>query len=305
MFSGRGDDVDAARSRRRSRAWRRGRATARGRGHPRRARPAHALDRHALCRPVALAAGRGRGPDRSLDDAVARFHDEHEREHAYRRDDAPVELNRSARARSARRARRAPAPRARRRRYPTARPRPVRFDGRDGAARDARLPRDELSAGRLEGPAVIDQLDSTVLVPPGVRCEVDEWLNLRMHLEEDDDGDRAERTLDPVTLEVLKNAFVHHRRRDGRADPAHLPLVRHLLARLLVRAVRRQRQHRDAGLPGHRRPRRHAAPQGQGGHRGLRRRHPRGRPVRHQRSVRGGTHFNDVRIIRPSSTRAS
>ena len=45
-------------------------------------------------------------------------------------------------------------------------------------------------------------------------------------------------TLDPVTFEVLKNAFSHDRRPDGRADPAHLPLVRHLRARLLVGALR-------------------------------------------------------------------
>jgi N-methylhydantoinase A len=31
---------------------------------------------------------------------------------------------------------------------------------------------------------VIDQLDSTTLVPPGVRAEVDEWLNIRIHLGE-------------------------------------------------------------------------------------------------------------------------
>jgi N-methylhydantoinase A len=31
---------------------------------------------------------------------------------------------------------------------------------------------------------VIDQLDSTVLVPPDVRAEVDEWHNIRMHLPE-------------------------------------------------------------------------------------------------------------------------
>ena len=43
--------------------------------------------------------------------------------------------------------------------------------------------RDDLPAGaRVEGPAVIDQLDSTTLVPPDVTAEVDEWLNVRMHI---------------------------------------------------------------------------------------------------------------------------
>jgi N-methylhydantoinase A len=32
---------------------------------------------------------------------------------------------------------------------------------------------------------VVEQLDSTVVVPPGVRAEVDEWLNIRMTIGED------------------------------------------------------------------------------------------------------------------------
>ena len=43
--------------------------------------------------------------------------------------------------------------------------------------------RDDLPAGtRITGPALIDQLDSTTLVPPDVVAEVDEWLNIRMHV---------------------------------------------------------------------------------------------------------------------------
>jgi N-methylhydantoinase A len=34
------------------------------------------------------------------------------------------------------------------------------------------------------GPAVIEQMDSTVLVPPGYRAEVDSWLNIIMHVPE-------------------------------------------------------------------------------------------------------------------------
>ena len=45
--------------------------------------------------------------------------------------------------------------------------------------------RADLPAGvRFEGPAVLEQLDSTVLIPPGCRVEVDEWLNVRMTIEE-------------------------------------------------------------------------------------------------------------------------
>ena len=43
--------------------------------------------------------------------------------------------------------------------------------------------RDDLQAGvRFTGPVVIDQLDSTTLVPPGVAAEVDAWLNIIIHV---------------------------------------------------------------------------------------------------------------------------
>ena len=43
--------------------------------------------------------------------------------------------------------------------------------------------RADLPAGaELTGPAILEQLDSTVVVPPGVRAEVDEWLNVRMEV---------------------------------------------------------------------------------------------------------------------------
>ena len=43
--------------------------------------------------------------------------------------------------------------------------------------------RNELPAGAsFEGPAVIDQLDTTTLVPPGVKAEVDEYLNIVMEV---------------------------------------------------------------------------------------------------------------------------
>ena len=59
--------------------------------------------------------------------------------------------------------------------------RQVRFD--DGSAHETPVYlRSDLPAGSvLDGPAVVDQLDSTTLVPPGWHAEVDEWLNIRMH----------------------------------------------------------------------------------------------------------------------------
>jgi len=31
----------------------------------------------------------------------------------------------------------------------------------------------------------VEQLDSTTVIPPGVRVEVDEWLNIRIYVSED------------------------------------------------------------------------------------------------------------------------
>jgi N-methylhydantoinase A len=50
----------------------------------------------------------------------------------------------------------------------------------DGAEHDtAVLDRDALLAGqRFHGPALVEQLDTTTVVPPGVPCEVDDHGNL-------------------------------------------------------------------------------------------------------------------------------
>jgi N-methylhydantoinase A len=119
-----------------------------------------------------------------LDAAVALFHAEHEREHNYRRDRATVEIYRlNVRATGV-------TPKAELRRHGRAvngaGPRDTRLVVFDGSAKAVETPvfaRAALSAGTaIEGPAVIDQLDSTTLVPPGVRAEVDEWLNIRIHV---------------------------------------------------------------------------------------------------------------------------
>jgi N-methylhydantoinase A len=121
-----------------------------------------------------------------VDDAVARFHAEHERAYNYRRDGSPVEIYRlSLRAVGV-------TPKPQLRRYElngaaatAAGSRPVHFDSSGAAVETPLYVRSDLPAGaRIEGPAIIDQLDSTTVVPPGWRAEVDEWLNIRMHLEE-------------------------------------------------------------------------------------------------------------------------
>ncbi len=120
----------------------------------------------------------------SLEALEEAFHGEHEREHAYRRDGSPVELyrinlravGRTQKAELARHERAGGMP------EPVER-RTVRF-GAAGAVEAPVYRRADLQAGAaFDGPAVIEQLDSTVLVPPDVRAEVDEWLNIRMAID--------------------------------------------------------------------------------------------------------------------------
>ena len=62
--------------------------------------------------------------------------------------------------------------------------RQVRFDELESPVETPIYLRSDLSAGaRLDGPAIIEQLDSTTVVPPDWRAEVDEWLNIRMRLD--------------------------------------------------------------------------------------------------------------------------
>jgi len=121
-----------------------------------------------------------------LEEAVARFHAEHQRAYNYRRDDSPVEIYRlSLRAVGV-----TPKPQLARHELngggaAASGSRPVHFDASGDAVETPLYVRSDLRAGaKIEGPAIIDQLDSTTVVPPGWRAEVDEWLNIRMHREE-------------------------------------------------------------------------------------------------------------------------
>jgi N-methylhydantoinase A len=118
--------------------------------------------------------------------AVAMFHAEHEREHNYRRDQAPVEIFRL----NVRAIGHTPKADLRRHDRNGSQPRPtgerlVLFDEISEPVMTPVFAREQLNAGdRFRGPAVIEQLDSTTLVPPEVTVEVDEWLNLRVHVGE-------------------------------------------------------------------------------------------------------------------------
>ncbi|BBG04566.1 MULTISPECIES: hydantoinase/oxoprolinase family protein [Pseudonocardia] len=124
----------------------------------------------------------GRDGD-ALGEAVARFHEQHEREHAFRRDDTPVEIYQLGLTAIGTTPKPSFPP------HPVAtgepepdRRRPVHFAG-SGWVDTAVYDRDGLRTGHtLDGPAVVEQLDSTTLVPPGSRAEVDEWLNIRIRI---------------------------------------------------------------------------------------------------------------------------
>ena len=115
-----------------------------------------------------------------VQEAIAGFGAAHQREYNYQRAGAHIEifrLNLTAIGLT---------PKAELARHPlvdTAPPirgrRSVGFD--DGRAEAAIYWRDDLSPGAaFAGPAVVQQLDATTLVPPGARVQVDAWLNLIM-----------------------------------------------------------------------------------------------------------------------------
>lgn len=135
-------------------------------------------------RSLSVPIGSGEG---ALDAAVERFHEEHEREYSFRRDEAGVELYQlMLRATGV-------TPKPRFPRHDAAarpRPQPVSYrmtywDETGGRTQTPIYDRAELLAGtRITGPAVIEQLDSTTVIPPEVPAEIDEWLNIRIHTSE-------------------------------------------------------------------------------------------------------------------------
>jgi N-methylhydantoinase A len=123
-------------------------------------------------------------PVTSLDEAVATFHHEHGREHNYSRPGEPVEVYRVSVTATGL------TPKARFAEYePVDAPaipagtRRVRFDELPVAIEAPVYDRATLQAGmKLVGPAMIDQLDSTTVVPPGVTAEIDRSLTIVMRI---------------------------------------------------------------------------------------------------------------------------
>jgi N-methylhydantoinase A len=122
---------------------------------------------------------------KSLDAAVEKFHEDHGREHNYSRPGAPVEVYRlqikatglvrkAEFARVQLRAGKAPV---------AASERMVLFDEHPKFLNARIFDRTLLAPGDvIEGPAIIEQLDSTTLVPPGIKAEVDDYLTIVMRV---------------------------------------------------------------------------------------------------------------------------
>ncbi|WP_165241993.1 hydantoinase/oxoprolinase family protein [Corynebacterium lizhenjunii] len=123
--------------------------------------------------------------DSPLADAVEMFHDEHEREYSFANRNGEVEfyqigliaigkLESPPFAHFEVIEHEAEAPDTFR---------DVYFSANGGWSTVPVYQRAELSPGaRLTGPAIIDQLDATTVIPPGDVAEIDEWANIRIHI---------------------------------------------------------------------------------------------------------------------------
>ncbi|TGD31491.1 hydantoinase/oxoprolinase family protein [Brevibacterium sp. S22] len=124
----------------------------------------------------------GSGPN-ALRDAVQLFHEEHEKQYAFRQDDTPVEiyqLHLKALGKTPK---------------PTFKPTPVSsndpgepievrevyFDGKWHST--PVYQRENLPSGAaFIGPAILNQIDSTTVIPPNSSAVIDEWFNIRIAL---------------------------------------------------------------------------------------------------------------------------
>ena len=126
-------------------------------------------------------------PFKSVEFAIESFHEAHDSEYAFRRDEASVDLFRlnltaigvTQKAELKRQTKSSQIPNPNNTRT-------VAFDGFDTSIETPIYQHEDLAAGsKFVGPAIIEQLDSTTLIPPDVRVEVDEWLNTRIFISEE------------------------------------------------------------------------------------------------------------------------
>ncbi|GAA3324708.1 hydantoinase/oxoprolinase family protein [Paeniglutamicibacter sulfureus] len=132
-------------------------------------------------RSLSVPIGTGRG---ALETAIETFHQEHEREFAFRQDDQPVEIYQLLLSAIGKTPKPAFIPATELNADPgePVSTREVYF-GNTGWLSTPVYDRRRLPAGAtFSGPAIIDQLDSTTVVPPRTTAEIDGWGNIRIHL---------------------------------------------------------------------------------------------------------------------------
>lgn len=132
-------------------------------------------------RSLSVPIGSGLG---ALETAIETFHQEHEREFAFRQDDQPVEIYQLLLSAIGKTPKPAFVPATELNADPGTpiSTREVYF-GEIGWVESPVYERERLPAGAtFAGPAIIDQLDSTTVVPPRTTAEIDGWGNIRIHL---------------------------------------------------------------------------------------------------------------------------
>ncbi|MEM1266304.1 MAG: hydantoinase/oxoprolinase family protein [Pseudomonadota bacterium] len=119
----------------------------------------------------------------STEDLVASFHSQHEREYNFRREEAPVSIFRvGVKATGVVPKAELPSYEVRPQTPEAKGPREVWFGGAPLTA--SVYERSDLGAGAaFTGPAIVEQLDSTVVVPPGAVATVDTYLNIVIKVE--------------------------------------------------------------------------------------------------------------------------
>jgi N-methylhydantoinase A len=123
-------------------------------------------------------------PIGTIADLVQRFHTEHQREYNFRRDNAPVSFFRlNLKAVGV-------VPKAEFAVHAPTDVIPEPVDRRrvwfEGSGLDTPVyRRDDLPCGfSFQGPAILEQLDATTVVPPGASAEVDKYLNIIIRVKE-------------------------------------------------------------------------------------------------------------------------
>ncbi|WP_306420622.1 hypothetical protein [Arthrobacter sp. JCM 19049] len=130
-----------------------------------------------------LAVPMGTGPG-ALQLAVETFHQQHEREFAFSQEDQPVEIYQLGLTAIGKTPKPGFVPATELNADPgTPASRRNVYFGELGWVDTPVYERSLLPAGAtFLGPAIIDQLDSTTVVPPNTTAEIDGWGNIRIHL---------------------------------------------------------------------------------------------------------------------------